>query len=115
MGCFLIPWIFYQRISQYLFKAICFDGLWLHLMGERSLYRNTARENILKGGQMARDGFQLFHREWANIQAGLNRVSKNSVEGEKAAELFNSYMVAGAELLPLHYFPKDCRSFLETR
>ena len=63
---------------------------------------------------MARDGFQLFHREWANIQAGLNRVSKNSVEGEKAAELFNSYMVAGAELLPLHYFPKDCRSFLET-
>ena len=63
---------------------------------------------------MARDGFQLFHREWANIQAGLNRVSKNSVEGKKAAELFNSYMVAGAELLPLHYFPKECRSFLET-
>ncbi|MBT3365870.1 MAG: tetratricopeptide repeat protein [Nitrospina sp.] len=74
---------------------------------------DTAQKKILKGGDAAREGFQLFHREWSNIKAGLNQVRKNSVEGKKAADLFNSYMIAGAELLPLHYFPKDCRSFLE--
>ncbi len=74
---------------------------------------DTAQKNILQGGTKAREGFKLFHREWVNIQMGLNRVRKNSVEGKKAAELFNSYMVAGAELLPLHYFSKECRTLLE--
>ena len=75
---------------------------------------NTARENILKGGDTARKGFQLFHREWLNIEKGLNRVRKNSVQGKQPADLFNSYMIAGADLLPLHYFPIDCQNFLET-
>jgi tetratricopeptide (TPR) repeat protein len=73
----------------------------------------AAQENISKGGEKSRDGLQLFHREWANIQAALNRVRKNSVEGKQAAELFNAYMIAGAELLPLHFFPKECQSYLE--
>jgi tetratricopeptide (TPR) repeat protein len=75
---------------------------------------NTARENILKGGESARKGFQLFHKEWPNIKVSWDRMRKNSVEGKKPADLFNSYLIAGAELLPLHYFPKDCRNFLET-
>jgi tetratricopeptide (TPR) repeat protein len=74
---------------------------------------DAAQKDILKGGDTARKGFQLFHREWPNIRVGLDRVRKNSVEGKKAADLFNSYMVAGATLLPLHNFPKDCRSLLE--
>jgi tetratricopeptide (TPR) repeat protein len=73
----------------------------------------TAQENILKSGVKARDGLQLFHREWANIRSALDRVRKNSVEGKQAAELFNSYMVVGAELLPLYFFPKECQSYLE--
>lgn len=72
-----------------------------------------AQENISKGGEKARDGLQLFHREWTNIQAALSRVRKNSVEGKQPAELFNAYMIAGAELLPLHFFPKECQSYLE--
>jgi len=73
----------------------------------------AARENILKGGEKARNGLQLFHREWVNIQTALSRVRKNSVEGKQAAELFNAYMIAGAELLPLHFFPKECQNYLE--
>jgi len=82
-----------NQLKNYLPEAIAREAKLRHATYYLPIL-NTARENILKGGQMARDGFQLFHREWANIQA--------------------SYMVAGAELLPLHYFPKDCRSFLET-
>ncbi len=74
---------------------------------------NWAHENILKGGEKACEGFQIFHREWANIQASLNRMRKNSVEGKKAAGIFDSYIVSGAELLPLRYFPKECLSFLD--
>ena len=73
----------------------------------------SAQENISKSGEKARDGLQTFHREWANIKAALDRVRKNSVEGKQAAELFNSYMVAGAELLPLYFFPKECQRYLE--
>jgi tetratricopeptide (TPR) repeat protein len=73
----------------------------------------SACENILKGGDKARKGFQVFHREWSNINTSLSRIRKNSVEGKKPAELFNSYMIAGAELLPLHHFPKDCKSLLD--
>ncbi len=75
---------------------------------------NWAHENIIKGGEKACEGYQLFHREWANIQASLNRMRKNSVEGKKAAEVFDSYIISGAELLPLRYFPKECLSFLDT-
>lgn len=73
----------------------------------------TAQQNILKSGEKARDGLQLFHREWTNIRSALDRVRKNSVEGKQAAELFNSYMVVGAELLPLYFFPKECQSYLD--
>lgn len=73
----------------------------------------TAQENISKSGEKARDGLQLFHREWTNIRSALDRVRKNSVEGKQAAELFNSYMVVGAELLPLYFFPKECQNYLE--
>ncbi len=73
----------------------------------------TAQENILKSGEKARDGLQLFHREWTNIRSALDRVRKNSVEGKLAAELFNSYMIVAAELLPLYFFPKECQSYLE--
>ncbi len=73
----------------------------------------SAQENISKSGEKARDGLQLFHREWANIRSALNRVRKNSVEGKQAAELFNSYMVVVAELLPLYFFPKECQNYLE--
>ncbi|MBT3184886.1 MAG: tetratricopeptide repeat protein [Nitrospina sp.] len=102
-----------SQLKNYLPEAIAREAKLRHATYYLSVL-NTASEEILKGGQKARDGFQLFHREWANIRAGLSRVSKNSVEGKKAAELFNSYMIAGAELLPLCYFPKDCRTFLET-
>ncbi|MBT3922159.1 MAG: tetratricopeptide repeat protein [Nitrospina sp.] len=102
-----------NQLKNYLPEAIAREAKLRHATYYLPVL-NAAREDILKGGQKASEGFQLFHREWANIQAGLNRVSKNSVEGKKAAELFNSYMIAGAELLPLRYFPKDCRSFLET-
>lgn len=74
----------------------------------------TAQENIFKSGTKAKDGLQLFHREWDNIRSALDRVRKNSVEGKQAAELFNSYMVVGAELLPLYFFPKERQSYLET-
>ena len=74
---------------------------------------NAAHEKISRGGKKACEGFQLFHREWKNIQAGLNWVRKNSVEGKKAAELFNSYIASVAKLLPLRYTPKDCLSFLD--
>ena len=73
----------------------------------------SAQENISKSGEKARDGLQLFHREWTNIRSALDRVRKNSVEGKQAAELFNSYMVVGAELLPLYFFPKECLNYLE--
>ncbi len=74
---------------------------------------DTAGESFSKGGEMASEGLLLFHKEWENIRCGMNRVQKNSVEGKKAAELFNSYMVAGARLLRFHFFPKECRDFLE--
>lgn len=73
----------------------------------------TAQQNILKSGEKARNGLQLLHREWVNIRTALDRVRKNSVEGKQAAELFNSYMVAGADLLPLYFFPKECQGYLE--
>lgn len=71
------------------------------------------QENMAQSGEKARDGLQLFHREWANIYAAWGRVRKNSVEGKQAAELFNAYMIAGSELLPLHFFPKECQTYLE--
>ncbi len=73
----------------------------------------TAQENLLRSGEKARNGLQLLHREWINIKTALDRIRKNSVEGKQAAELFNSYMVAGAELLPLYFFPKECQGYLE--
>ncbi|MBC8286529.1 MAG: hypothetical protein H8E42_03545 [Nitrospinae bacterium] len=73
----------------------------------------TAQENILKSGEKSRDGLNLLQREWVNIRTALDRMRKNSVEGKQAAELFNSYMVAGAETLPLYFFPKECQGYLE--
>ncbi|MBT5632937.1 MAG: tetratricopeptide repeat protein [Nitrospina sp.] len=108
---FLHTWI-KNQLKNYLPATIAREAKLRHAAYYLSAL-DTAQKKILKGGDTAREGFQLFHREWNNIKVGLNQVRKNSVEGKKAADLFNSYMIAGAELLPLHYFPKDCRNYLE--
>lgn len=102
-----------NQLLNYLPETIAREAKLKHATYYLSIL-DTARENILKGGENARKGFQSLYREWPNIKAGLNRMSKNSVEGKKPADLCNSYIISIAELLPLNYFSKDCRSFLET-
>lgn len=109
---YLLPEWIKNQLKNYLPLAVAREARQRHATYYLSIL-NGARENILKGGEKAREGYQLFHREWANILTGLNWVRKNSVEGKKAAELFNLYVVAISDLLPLHFFPKECRSFLE--
>jgi tetratricopeptide (TPR) repeat protein len=101
-----------KQLNGYLPDALAREAKLRHATHYLSVLK-TAQESILKSGDKARKGYQLFHREWPNIKMALNRVRKNSIEGKKPAELFNSYMVAVAELLPLHYFPRDCRNLLE--
>lgn len=101
-----------NQLKNYLPEKISREARIRHAAHYLPIFK-TAQENILRSGEKARNGLQLLHREWLNIRTALNRVRKNSVEGKQAAELFNAYMVAGAESLPLCFFPKECQGYLE--
>ena len=101
-----------NQLRNYLPEKIARETRLKHAAYYLSIFK-TAQENMLKSGEKARDGLQLFFREWANIRSAFDRVRKNSVEGKQAAELFNSFMISGAELLPLFFFSKECQNHLE--
>ena len=108
----LDPWI-KNQLKNYLPDTLAREARLRHANYYLPILK-SAHENVIKGGEKAQLGYQVFHREWPNINAGFNRMHKNSVEGKKAAEIFNSYILSGVNLFPHRYFPRDWLKFMET-
>ena len=102
-----------EQLKDYLPETDLREARIRHATFYLSIFK-TAGESFSRSGETPSEGLRLFHQEWENIRCGLSRVHKGSVEGKKAAELFNSYMRAGGPLLRFRFFTKEYRNFLET-
>jgi tetratricopeptide (TPR) repeat protein len=101
-----------EQLKDYLPEMDLRDARIRHAIFYLSIF-DTAGESFYKGGEKVIEGLKLFHQEWENIHCGMSRVHKGSVEGKKSAELFNSYMKSGSQLLRFRFFQKESREFLE--